>query len=208
MADADSASEYDSKVHRVAERYGLDGIDDALVARRRADPPESLRDLARFFNHRVLAAAMRDAGMDPLDGEVENTHRLLTDDDVGAGMRTQARNRLEREGIDVDSLADDFVSYASIDRHLTERLGVERAGSGSDGSDDEDRVEELRQRVLSLQGRTAAVTERTLDQLRSVDGIAVGDPDVLVDITVSCADCDTHLPVREFFARNGCDCRG
>ena len=41
---------------------------------------------------------MEDAGMAPLDGEVENTYRLLTDSNVNTGAHTQARRRLEHAG--------------------------------------------------------------------------------------------------------------
>jgi DNA-binding transcriptional ArsR family regulator len=85
----------------------------------------SLRDLAAHFNHHLLRAAMERAGLSSLNGEIENTYRLLTDDDVSRGMRTQARNRLQKQGIDVEQLQSDFVSYGTVRRHLKRCLDVE-----------------------------------------------------------------------------------
>lgn len=57
---------------------------------------------------------LEDAGMLALDGEVENISRLLTDDEVNNGMRTDARRRFDRSGVDAESLERDFVSYQVI----------------------------------------------------------------------------------------------
>jgi hypothetical protein len=193
---------YDSKVSRVARRYGLDGIDRALVERwTREQDRYSLRQLADYFNERVVAAAMAEAGVAPLDGEVGNTLRLLTDEDVSAGKRTQARSRLEQQGVDVARLTEDLVSYQAINRHLKERLGVDRdAGSG-----DVDPGAKL-DSILALQNRTAVVTETKLEQLRDTDEFRMGELDVYVDVSVTCSDCLRTLSVREFFDRGGCDC--
>ena len=167
----------------------------------RDDERKSLRELAIHFNYQLLHAAMEQEGLNPLDGEVENTYRLLTDEDVSQGMRTQARNRLQKQNIDVDQLQSDFVSYGTVRRHLKGCLGVERESPG-----DDDPAETGAQRIAALQNRTVAVTENTLSQLASAGELAAGDIDVFVDITVSCSACGMHAPVREYIEGNGCDC--
>ena len=191
------------KIDRMAADYDL-----ATEAERlgeywtRDDKRKSLRELALHFNHQLLRAAMEQAGLNPLDGEVENTYRLLTDENVSQGMRTQARNRLQKQNIDIGQLQSDFVSYGTVRRHLKGCLGAERESPEAD----DDPAETGAQRIAALQNRTVAVTENTLSQLASAGELAAGDIDVFVDITVSCSTCGTHAPVREYIEGNGCDC--
>lgn len=190
------------KIDRVAAARGLPDAPERLATYwTRENGRYSLRELATHFNRSLLRAAMEEAGRNPLDGEVENTHRLLTDDDVSHGMRTQTRNRLQREGVDVEGLQADFVSYQTVRRHLKGCLGVERSRD-----DATDPAETAVQRIAALQNRTRAVTESTLSGLHAADETAASDLDVIVDITVSCANCGAHAPVREFIRNGGCRC--
>lgn len=196
------SEEFESKVDRVSEKYGLHSMDQELAARwTRSVDRFSLRDLAEYYNVRVLESAMDGADITPLDGDAENVYRLLTDDDVSRGNRTQAERHLERNGIDADELTADFVSYQTINRHLKNVLEVEYP-------DDDEPVdpETAAQRIFALGNRTKAVTENTIDQLRSRGDVADGDYQVLVDISVTCYRCGQQSSVREFVDRNGCRC--
>lgn len=191
------------KIDRIAADYDLSTEAERLGEYwTREDERKSLRDLAVHFNHHLLRTVMERAGLDPLDGEVENTYRLLTADDVSQGVQTQARNRLEKHDIDVDRLQSDFVSYGTVRRHLNHCLGVERESTGTDDNPTETGA----QRIAALQNRTVAVTETTLSQLASAGELVAGDIDVFVDITVSCSACGMHAPIREYIEENGCDC--
>jgi len=77
-------------VLRLIEEYGLDGMGDELERRWTAsgDDRTNLRDLAERFNQQLLAEALAEAGLQPLSGEIENTYRLLTDEDVNSADRT------------------------------------------------------------------------------------------------------------------------
>jgi hypothetical protein len=140
--------------------------------------------------------------MNLLDGEIENTYRLLTDDNVSRGMRTQARSRLQKQDIDVEQLQSNFVSYGTVRRHLKHCLGVEREPTDTD----DDPAEIGTQRIAALQNRTIAVTENTLSQLYSAGELVAGDIDVFVDITIACPECGMHATIREFIENNGCHC--
>ncbi|MFC4551119.1 MULTISPECIES: rod-determining factor RdfA [Halorussus] len=207
---SDDASERSSgrrsKVARVIDEYGLEGMDDELAALWTGDGAErrSLRELAVYFNENVLETAMRDAGMNPLDGEVENTYRLLTDDEVSSGVRTQTRKQLEREDIDVDRLKRDFVSHQAIHTYLTKHRDTRPP---SNEQSDESRRESARDTVQRLQSRTVAVTENTLDRLAATDTLDLGDYDVLVETQVLCRECGTVSTVGELLEAGGCDCR-
>lgn len=190
------------KVGRTIEAYDLDGLDDELADRRTGDRPASLRDLTDRFNTAVLRGAIERAGGSPLDGEVANTYRLLTDDDVSSGTRVRVRKRLEREGVDLEAVEGSFVSHPTMGRHLRDCLAVERpSGSGPDVATAEDRI-------FKMGGRFEAVVGDALDGLADADRLTAGELAVTVDAQVTCQDCGRHAGVREFIERGGCDCDG
>ncbi|MFW6382649.1 MAG: rod-determining factor RdfA [Haloferacaceae archaeon] len=193
-----------TKVERVIEAYGLT-IGEELADRWRGEgyERESLRALADRFNEAVLGAAMREAGLRPLEGEAANTYRLLTDDGVSAGMRTQARRRLERAGIDVSDLRSDFVSHQAIHTYLTDERGV---SPPTDGRSPAERLADDRETIQRLESRLEAVTDNTLDRLVRTDQLSIGDPSVIVDVQVFCADCGQQYAVGDLLGAGHCDC--
>lgn len=194
-----------SKVSRIIEEYDLDDLDDELVSRwtGEGDDRFSLRDLETYVNQRVLRAAMRDAGLDPLMGEVENLYDLLGDDDASEADRIEARARLEREGVDVDEVQKDFVSHQSIHTYLKQELDATYHRSDSPG----ERVDRARDTVLSLQNRTQAVTTGTLETLRNAEVVGLEGFDVFVDIRVACEECGRYHEFDELLDQGGCDCQ-
>lgn len=191
------------KVERVVEKYDLDGLGDELEARwtTEGDDRLGLRDLAERVNHAVVEAALDRAGVDTLDGEVENVHRLLTDDDVSGGVRIETRRLLERNGVDVEALEADMVTHQAVHTYLTKY----RDASLDTGSDAE-QIEKDRQRLDRLRAKLSAVTGDTVDRLDRTDRIAVGEFDVFVDVDVLCRDCSTQYAVGELLRDGGCDC--
>lgn len=191
------------KLVRLIDEYDLQGIGATLERRWTADEAErsSLRDLAEFVNRELLSTAMADAGMQPLDGEIENVYRLLTAEDVSEADRTRMRRRLEREGVDVETLIDDFVTYQAVRTYLTSHREAEYT------QPDRDRREEGAENIQRLRGRTATVTEGKLEQLRNSDEITLGEFRTLVDISVICEDCGGQYEVTELLDSGGCDCQ-
>jgi len=194
--------ECECKVGRVIEDFGLSNVDDELVARREGEngEPESLRDLVDYFNREVLRSAMVDVDADPLEGEVENAYRLLTDDDVTGGTRLRVRRRLERDGVDVEAVEGSFVSHPTIGRHLEECLGVEKTRASGN------RLKSAKERIFKMQSRTEAVVENTLEGLAAAGRMSAGDLAVTVDVQVTCQDCGAHAGAGPFVDRGGCDC--
>lgn len=189
------------KVRRSLEAYGLERMDAEL---RRlwtgdGDRSHSLRELETRVNERILEAAIREAGADVLEGEVDNYYRLLVDDDVTEGVRTRARRRLEREGVDVERLRSDFVSHQTIHTHLRECLSVTKSRR-------EPSSERARENVAALQHRTGAVVENTLERLRG-DELELGSFEVFVNVDVLCNECDSYHDLYDLLDAGGCDCR-
>jgi hypothetical protein len=202
MGDSESTPGPRGKVERVIETYGLEGLGDELERRwtGAAGERESLRSLADRFNRAVLRSALDEAGTSPLDGEVENTYRLLRGDDVSPGMRTEVRRQLEREGLDLDEVESDFVSHQAVHTYLRDHRGAELE------TEDQSRVEKEAQTIRRLQGRVSVVTESGLSRLSSAGDVTIGDFDVLTDVQVYCGDCGSQYEAVELIERGGCDC--
>ena len=192
-----------SKVDRLLTEYSLSGMDEQLIASWTGDADErwSLRDLAEYFNRELLRAAMAEAGMTTLDGEVANTYRLLTAEDVSTGVRTQAETTLERNGIDPQRLRTDFVSHQAIHTYLTKQRGVEHPSEPVG-----DRAGKTERTIRRLGSRLVAVAEKRLRSLRDAGTITLGTFSVLVDVYVVCEDCGTHTDVPTLLGDGGCDC--
>jgi len=193
-----------NKVARLLEAYGVDeGLGDELEALWTADGSErkSLRDLADYFNRRLLEAALSSADTATVDGEAANLYRLLTAENVSSGMRTEARTRLERAGVDVEQLERDFVTYQAIRSYLKTYRGAEY-----EGTSDEESVENVRETVQRLQSRVQRVVENGLTRLRSTDRLTLGEFRLFVDIDVLCETCGAQYGVVDLLKRGGCDC--
>jgi len=190
-----------SKVARLLEEYELDGLGAELEARWTAEENRrSLRALAASFNQRLLQTRLDAAGIETLDGELENKYRLLTDDDVSSAERTRTERRLEREGLDVNAIRDDFVTYQAIRTYLKEYRDAEYVTA------DRDPIERETENVERLRGRVETVTNGKLEQLRNRGELSIGETRTMVDIQVVCEDCYSQYAIIELFERGGCDC--
>lgn len=191
----------DSKVGRVIAEYDLSGTAEWLEAAWTGEGRErqSLRDLAAAFNRRVLEAAMREADMDPLPTDVESAYATLTGDETSSGARVELRNRLEWEGVDLESVETDFVTHQAVHTYLTKYRNVERGRPEVDPANE-------RETVGKLRSRTEAVTKNAVERLADHGKLDAGSLDVLVDVQVVCSDCESQYQVDEFIERGGCDC--
>lgn len=204
MADADGTrAGRRTKIERIIDRYQVPDLETALVERWTASGEErdSLRELARYVNVRVLEAALADASVDTLDGEIENYYRLLTDDDVSAGRRTEARARIDQAGVDVDELERDFVSHQAVHTFLTERAGVSYEGASR-----EERIERTRESLQRLRGRVESVADNNLERLAESGDLDVGDVSILLSMTVVCNDCGGQYDLETLLEGRQCDC--
>ncbi|NLV15262.1 rod-determining factor RdfA [Haloarcula argentinensis] len=192
-----------SKVAQLIETYELSSMGAELERAWLGEnvQRQSLRDLADRFNQALLVAAIRDAGMDVIDGEPANFYRLLTDDDVSAGKRIEARNRLERAGIDIDTLEDQFVTYQAIRYYLTEVRGASYESESETAQ-----VEQERGTIDRLRSRVETIVRDTVDRLNTADKLTLGDYRVFVSIDIRCQDCGTRYSISDLLDRGGCNC--
>jgi hypothetical protein len=202
-SDGNSVNRLDYKVPRLIESYELEAdFGDRLEAWWTADTEQrlSLRSLADRFNKRLLERAMVEAGMSPLAGEVANLYQLLTGDDTSSGNRTEARKRLEQEGVDIDQLEQDFVTYQAIRSYLKEYRGARHSENGTS------RTEDVVEAIQRLKSRVSSVAEKNLTQLRDGGRISLGEFRLFVEITVFCQNCNTQNGIVELLRQGGCEC--
>jgi hypothetical protein len=204
MSDSESKdrSKRRVKVARLIDEYELGGLGEQMEQRWTAEDDDrmSLRDLADHFNQELLRSAITDAGQQPLAGEVENTYQLLTGDETSEADRTRVQRRLEREGIDVDDLQRDFVTYQAIRTYLKEYRDATYK------SDDRNRTVVEMENLQALRGRTLTVTDSILDRLKRNTEFELGEFRVFAEIYVLCEDCGVQYNVEELLERGGCDC--
>ena len=190
-----------SKVARLIDEYDLQGLGAELEQSWTAEENrKSLRELASYFNQRLLQRALDEANVHCLDGELENTYRLLTDDEISSAESTRVRRRLERDGVGVDKLKSDFVTYQAIRSYLKNHRGAEYTPAETDP------LEREATNVQKLRGRMVSVTEGKLEQFRDNDELTLGEFRTLADIRVVCEDCNTQFDVLELLDRGGCNC--
>ncbi|MFC5133638.1 MULTISPECIES: rod-determining factor RdfA [Haloferacaceae] len=200
MDDAGSGST--SKVDRTMDEYGLDGFGAELEAAWTGEDGDrtSLRSLAEEFNRTVLGVAMREADGSTSRSDVDSAHRTLTDDDAPRSEVLRTRRELERSGVDVDAVLDDFVSHQTIHTYLTRDRGVRPP------DEDVDRIDERRETIERLAGRTEAVTESAVESLADAGRLADRPYEVFVDVRVTCGACGTDYRAGELLRRGGCGC--
>jgi hypothetical protein len=181
----------------------MGGMADELADRWTGENGESwsLRELAAFFNRELLKSVLSQNGQQYRRREVAHIFESLTEDDISPGERTRVWKQLERDGIDVEALEQEFVTHQAIHTFLTKGCGVTK-----DTEAGGDRLGQAKETINSLRSRVIAVTETTITQLSRADILTIGSFDVFVDLTVHCADCGTSISVSELFESNGCEC--
>lgn len=206
-SDADTKPNSRSKVAALLHQYDLTGIGTELETLWTADDESrlSLRELAAYFNKRLLAFKLEANAASVVDGEVANYYRLLTDDAVSSGKRVAAENTLRRQGVDVETLRNEFVSRQAIHTFLTtERNTTYEPPNRSE----QDRIEGYLESIGRIRSRLASIAEQSLSQLAQSNPNFGGVQEVTVLVQVQCDHCGTQSSITEFLSNNGCDCNG
>ncbi|WP_152418545.1 rod-determining factor RdfA [Halorubrum distributum] len=182
------------KIIRVIDKYDLDGIGDEMVAEwtKPESTRRSCRELAEFFNIRVLDAALREAGIIWDRSLVEECTAIIKDRD-----KSLTGFDLDSRGVDIDEVGEDMVSYQSIYTYLTEYRDTEY----------EREINDIHSRVKSLgQIETKAETIATGIISRSVSHNQVygAEPQIEVTTECICETCGSNTEMSVYLQNGGC----
>jgi len=192
-----------NKVGRILRKYGIEEFGDWLEAAWTGDGVQrhSLRELKDEFNKEVLEARLEEAGQTLISTDIDSTYETLTGDDVDSAERIQKRRELEQMGVDIDEIADEFVTHQTIHNYLTEVRGT-----SFDEASYEDQLERNIQTLQRLQSRMDLVTEDTIDRMCDADRDVGEKYDILVGVRVVCRFCGSQYPAVELVRQGGCPC--
>lgn len=190
---------YGCKVCRVLDARGLDQYDERLLSEWRGESGQrkGYRQLARWLNITLVRREMDAVGLPTLGDEAESKYDRLRGEDTNA---IEMRNMLAGEGVDVEGLERDFVSYGVVRTHLTDCL---------DASYDPPEPSEWEPDTISI------ARDHALEKIRgAVSSLANkgeldtgGSVSVTLDVELECESCQTRIPLSRALRRGRvCQC--
>lgn len=174
------------KVCRVLAKYDVEYYNDRLIDQWTAPKPErkGYRQLADWLNSNLLRQEMDNVGMSTLAGEVESKYERLQGNST---TTIELEQHLASEGVRINELTDDFVSYGVVRRHLKECLEASR----------EETISEWEE--TSIEISTSQAENKVSEAVRSLlnkEKIKSSE-NVSVHLTVEleCEECHTRIPI-------------
>ena len=190
------------KVGAAIERYGLDDtvdderFDDRLLRRwtgRGRSSPQGYRPLTRWFNQRLMKAEYDRRGLDASQLRLDREYDALVGDDEI--RREELGNSLVDAGIDADRLESSFVSWSTMQRHLTGCLDASKPTEPSKTDWERNSVEVARTQLEDK-------LEEALGSLGSKGDVEGADrAEISVSIELGCPECPLRVPLSEALDR-------
>lgn len=182
------------KIIRVIDKYDLDGIGDRMVTEwtKPESTRRSCRELAEFFNIRVLDAALREAGIIWDRSLVEECTAIIKDRD-----KSLTGFDLDSRGVDIDEVGEDMVSYQSIYTYLTECRDTEYE---REINDIHSRVKSLRQ----IETKAETIVTGIIAQSVTHDQVHGMEPEVEVTMECICNTCGSNTEMSVYLRNGGC----
>lgn len=197
------------KIGRVGKKYQIDDLDDELVRRRNNDGA-SLRTLADYINKRILSAAINDAdtGYDIDDMQwgindediVTTIYNILSNDDIPVEQVVRVKSRLEKSGIDVDTLTNDWVTHPTVRDHFRKCLDINTSRQEAITIDDAiDTIEWAR-------ARCSGVIDTTFKRLTKANLVKISNHKVSITIRITCTECGEIYRPTSLIEQRSCSC--
>lgn len=144
------------------------------------------RKLAEWLNVTLLRKEMDRAGLTTVGGAAAARYERLNE---GGESATTVRRFLREEGLAVDEVERDFVSYGVVRTHLKECLDAER--ETTDSSDAAWTPGSLAHTRRFAESKVESTVRAGINADRLVIG---GKPEVSVSIEITCPSCSTTVP--------------
>lgn len=177
------------KVLRIAEKYGLEDIDDRLISMY-VDQDRSLREVAHEVNVKITTVALGDEPFAPR--HVYETLRGIGDADKRE--QTDLRRRLRMHGVDVETLEDDWVSHMSIRTYLRKDLDIDTKRKSRELISPEETADHVRR----LASREADII---MESLASTEGIDPAEWDIHTEIRLISTETGESERLVEYLER-------
>ncbi|RQG99240.1 rod-determining factor RdfA [Natrarchaeobius oligotrophus] len=205
-SDSEPVSEC-CKVGRTSLSFDVPDAAREIASRRRDG--ESYRDLAEYFNVRLVERALERADVD----SGRSVHAALVAGDVAAEVyrilrsgggsdirRAELRARLADAGVDVEQLESAFVSHVTIRSHLTECADV-------DARESPPSFEQTVNTTQWARTRASNVIQSTLDRAVEYDQLRTGPLEAELFVRVTCDECGESYYLAELLDSRTCSCQ-
>lgn len=183
------------KVGAAIDRFDLGELadeaasfDDLLVARWKGEgrsAPQGYRPLTEWFNKRLLKCEYDRNGVAAGGARLDREYEALTgDNDV---WLEEVRDGLRSDGVDVDAVEQSFVSWSTMQRHLTGCLDAEKESHRA-------QTDWERNSVAVARDQLASKVESAVRSLSSKGELeADDDTDISVTIELECPECPLRI---------------
>lgn len=194
-----SGNEYCCKVGRVADKYdispgvGDETFDEQLEKRWTGDgeyPETSLRALVDWLHKHLLRTRYTEHGRSTLEPHLESDYEVLqsTEDENHEAILSD----LEADGIDGEELLDDFVSPATMYRHLTDCLDVQKTDESGQRNQATDR-----KKLAYIEDTAEMYVSDLLSAWENNDEVPqASNAEVAVRLYLECPECAKQTNIR------------
>ena len=191
------------KVDSLIERHaptvpdpGYESVDEYLVARwtgadgRSAD---GYKALTEWFNKRLLKRVYEEHGRDTVSVHLNREYEIITgDEDI---QRDELAADLAADGLDIDEVETDLVSWSTMRHHLKGCLEAEKDTTPAATDWEANTVQMARERAAE-KARSVLSSLSSKGRLQDADRAQVD-----VQVKLSCADCSVRVPFEDAVER-------
>lgn len=155
--------------------------------------PTGLRPLKNWLNKQALKSEHTNSNRDTYDALIETEYEAIT----GKEVDTAILEDLSADGIDPDKLRSDFISTATVYRHLTNCLEVSKSDE-SEASTTEWEQDKL-EYAKTVVEQSAQQSLSSLDNKEKVPGASRAT--VTTEVVLGCPECNTQVGYERAIAR-------
>lgn len=193
------------KVDSLIERHtptvpdpGYESVDEYLVARwtgtdgRSAD---GYKALTNWFNKRLLKRVYEEHGRDTVSVHLDREYEVITGDENKDIQRDELAADLAADGLDIDEIKTELVSWSTMRHHLKGCLEAEKDTTPAETDWEANTVQMARERAAEkAQSVLSSLTSK--GRLRDADRAQVD-----VQVKLSCPNCSVRVPFEDAVER-------
>ena len=175
---------------------GYDSVDEYLVGRWTGSDGRSAdgyKALTEWFNKRLLKRLYEEHGRDTVSVHLDREYEVIAGDaDI---QRDELAADLATDGLDVDEIDSEMVSWSTMRHHLKGCLDAEKDTTPAETDWEMNTVQMARE-------RTAEKTRSVLSSLTSKGRLLEAErANVDVQVKLSCPDCSVRIPFEDAVER-------